>query len=337
MHESRPQYAYEQISHPGGESELRIHLSAKETAALGADALSFVRDLDPVLRALAEIRAGDWDQVSPSPYDEGRPGARQRRRMEDAIYAVEQYVLPRLSAIRTVALRSFRAQGASYADLAAAMGISRSTAQSRWRVLEATAPDKHERWVRDVAATETGPEVCDHASVGVLITDEHGRHLMFDRAKPPAGCAPVAGHVDTHGDPERAARAEVAEEVGLTVTDLTQVTGGWRPNRCRRPVAASRQIGHHWTIYRATVAGDLAPSADETRNARWLDTVQLQQLTDRTAAYARSELADAEFAQAPGIEPVWVWWLHVLGIVNVAETDLSRIEDLATLPAAGKS
>ncbi|RAY16333.1 NUDIX hydrolase [Actinomadura craniellae] len=177
--------------------------------------------------------------------------------------------------------------------------------------------------------------VCDHASVGVLVRSGTGRWLMFDRATFPAGVAPAAGHVDDHGGPEQAARDEVAEELGLTVADLRRVAGGWRPNRCRRAVAEGRTPGHHWTVYRATVTGDLAPSRRETRNARWLTDAQLQELTDRTAAHARGRLDAAEFAATPGIEPVWVWWLHVLGMVTVAGDDLARIQALAERPPPG--
>ncbi|MFJ9871001.1 hypothetical protein [Streptomyces sp. NPDC101165] len=37
--------------------------------------------------------------------------------------------------------------------------------------------------------------LCDHTSVGVLISSPSGL-LVFDRVTPPAGLAPVAGHVD---------------------------------------------------------------------------------------------------------------------------------------------
>lgn len=103
---------------------------------------------------------------------------------------------------------------------------------------------------------------CDHAAVGVHISSPTGL-LVFERARPPAGIAPGAGHVDQHGGPEQAARAEVAEEVGLTVRSLHLLTTAWRPNRCRRP--AKNRVGHYWSVYRAEVSGQIRPSALEVR------------------------------------------------------------------------
>jgi 8-oxo-dGTP pyrophosphatase MutT (NUDIX family) len=323
---------FEPIRYDDGSAQMRIYLDREETRRVGTDVETMARFLDTAVRALAEIRAGDWDTPSIEVVTglEELPGAIQRQRQEETVFALED-LIPRLEAIRVTALRGYRAHGASHADLARVMGVKRSTAQSRWNALEATRHE-WEEWARTgrdprYPAPATGE--CDGVSVGVLIVDEQGRHLMFDRATPPVGCAPVAGHGDDHGSPEQTARDEVSEELGLTVSVLTQVTGGWRPNRCRRHVPEGQTPGHHWTIYRATVTGDLTPSERETRNARWLTTAELQDLTDRTAAYARGELTDAEFIARPGVEPVWAWWLNVLGIVGVDEADMARIEDLA--------
>ncbi|MGW4425783.1 NUDIX hydrolase [Streptosporangium sp. NPDC004631] len=182
--------------------------------------------------------------------------------------------------------------------------------------------------------TTTQPATqCDNLSVGVLITDADGRYLMFERATAPAGIAPPAGHVDDHGDLLTAARNEVAEEVGLTVTGLHPVAGGWRTNRCRRTIPDSGTAGHHWRVYQARqVSGQLAPSIRETRNARWLTVRQLQLLTDRTVAYAHGELDDAAFTSNPGIEPVWVAWLAEAGIVAAGRDDLALVDGLAARP-----
>jgi 8-oxo-dGTP pyrophosphatase MutT (NUDIX family) len=166
---------------------------------------------------------------------------------------------------------------------------------------------------------------CDNASVGVLIAREDGRYLMFDRATFPAGVAPCAGHVfDAHAGYADAARAEVREELGLTVERLEPTTvGGWRPNRCRRQ-PGPRGPGHDWRIYTAAVSGTLTPSR-ETRNARWLDRGDMQRLADRTASYAHGELSGAEFRAAPGIEPVWVGFLDDLGLIRMSAADLTAI------------
>ncbi|WP_019060026.1 NUDIX hydrolase [Streptomyces prunicolor] len=172
-------------------------------------------------------------------------------------------------------------------------------------------------------------KVCDNSSVGIVITDEHGRYLMFDRNTFPPGTASAAGHIDEHGTAEDAARAEVEEELGLTITGLTHVTGWWRNNRCRR-LPGARGVGHDWTVYQATVTGDLTPSARETKNVRWLTPDALQALANRTAAYAQGHLTEAEFTASPGIEPVWMQWLANLGAIHVSPYELRQVQLLAS-------
>lgn len=176
----------------------------------------------------------------------------------------------------------------------------------------------------------TGDGPCDNTSVGVIIA-AGGRYLVFERNTPPAGVAPCAGHVDGHGGFELAAHAEVTEELGLAVTSLRQVTGGWRPNRCRRQPGPAGP-GHAWAVYLAQTRGQVRPSARETRSARWLDSGLLQVLADRTAAYAYGRLTSAEFAADPGIEPVWVQWLADAGIIHAGAADLAVIGQLAGEP-----
>ncbi|MFE0778025.1 NUDIX hydrolase [Streptomyces sp. NPDC058861] len=171
-------------------------------------------------------------------------------------------------------------------------------------------------------------KTCDNTSVGIVITDRQGRFLMFDRATFPPGTAPAAGHIDDHGTAEDAGRAEVEEELGLTVTGLTHVAGGWRGNRCRR-LPGARGTGHGWTIYQATVTGDLIPSTRETKNVRWITPGVLQELADRTVAYAKGSITDAEFEAAPGIEPVWMQWLADLAAIRIGPDDLLRVDQLA--------
>lgn len=172
-------------------------------------------------------------------------------------------------------------------------------------------------------------KACDNASVGILITRSDGRYLMFDRNTYPPGCAPSAGHVfDSHASYADAARAEVAEELGLTVISLQYLTGGWRANRCRRDPGA-RGIGHQWQVYHAAVSGKLDPSRRETRNVRWLDQGTIQQLAERTAEYAHGRMPDQAFAASPGIEPVWVAFLCELGLIQMCSEDLAAIDRTA--------
>ncbi|MEU8040847.1 NUDIX hydrolase [Streptosporangium sp. NPDC049078] len=174
---------------------------------------------------------------------------------------------------------------------------------------------------------------CDNKSVGVLIGNSAGQWLMFDRATFPPGVAGAAGHVDGHSGVIDAARAEVAEELGLTVARLSLVCAEWRRNRCRR-IPGPLGVGHWWSVYRAEVSGELAPSARETRNVRWVAADELQVLTDRTAAYAAGRVSAVEFAAEPGIEPVWVAWLVAAGLVTATLEDLERIDRAARQPQA---
>lgn len=164
---------------------------------------------------------------------------------------------------------------------------------------------------------------CDRASVGVLILSPSGL-LVFERATPPAGIAPVAGHVDQHRGPEQAACDEVTEEVGLTVTRLHLLLDQWRPNRCRR--TPSGPVGHHWWIFQAEVSGSLCPSAREVRAPRWVHPDELQQHALRTATYANGYLDREEFEHEPGLEPVWCRFLRDLELVTLSSADLDRIE-----------
>ncbi|MEU8272624.1 hypothetical protein AB0B89_36430, partial [Sphaerisporangium sp. NPDC049002] len=75
--------------------------------------------------------------------------------------------------------------------------------------------------------------------------------------------------------------------------------------------------------------GDLNPSTRETRDVRWLTAAQLQELADRTVAYARGSISTAEFEANPGMEPVWVQWYVAAGVVTCALEDLDLIDTVA--------
>jgi 8-oxo-dGTP pyrophosphatase MutT (NUDIX family) len=170
---------------------------------------------------------------------------------------------------------------------------------------------------------------CDNTSVGVIITNREGRHLLFARNTPPVGIAPAAGHIDEHGSPDLAARTEVAEELGLTVTTLTPIAQQWRTNICRRQ-HGPHGPGHHWTVYRAQVIGAINASPRETRNPRWYTTAELQYLAQRTAEHARGLITAESFAARPGLEPVWVGFLDQAGIITLLYQDLDVVDQLAS-------
>lgn len=157
----------------------------------------------------------------------------------------------------------------------------------------------------------------------MLITGAAGL-LVFERATPPTGLAPVAGHVNEHGGPEHAARAEVSEEVGLTVTHLHPLLTQWCPNRCGR--TPTGPVGHQWWIFHAEVGGVLRPSAAEVRAPRWIGTEELQLAALRTVAYAEGHVDRTEFERRPGLVPVWCHFLHALRRIELSPAALARID-----------
>lgn len=177
----------------------------------------------------------------------------------------------------------------------------------------------------------TPPKTCDNTSVGVIIHDPDRGLLMFERATFPPGIAPVAGHIDQHGGVWAAARAEVSEELGLTITSMDAYAGGWRDNRCRRTPGPAG-VGHGWRVFKAEVTGTLVPSARETRNARWITPTELTDLIHRTRDYATGRITPADFTANPGIEPVWVRWLWPYSTAVLTTDDLDRIDATAAVP-----
>ncbi|MFB4320701.1 NUDIX hydrolase [Actinomadura sp. 21ATH] len=167
---------------------------------------------------------------------------------------------------------------------------------------------------------------CDGYSVGVVITDDQGRTLIGDRTDD-TGAAGPAGHVyDEHSSFRSAARAEVAEEVGLTVTALTEYASGFRANRCCREPGPLGH-GHQWLVFRATVTGRLKVDPGSFRNVRWATRAELELLAARTLTYARGEITADDWRDLPGIEPVWVLWLVKAHLIAMSRTDLETIEN----------
>lgn len=171
----------------------------------------------------------------------------------------------------------------------------------------------------------TDHKECDGASVGVLVTDERGRVLVGTRADG-AGLAPIAGHVwDEHDSYEDAAAAEVWEETGMRVTKLEYVTGGWRANRCKRG-DSPHGPGHHWQVFRATATGTPHSADGSMLDLHWADHVELNRAKWRTLQRAQARISDAEWTADPGLEPVWVQWLHVAGIAVLSLADLHTVQ-----------
>ncbi len=172
---------------------------------------------------------------------------------------------------------------------------------------------------------------CCGTSVGVIVEGTGGRLLMITRGWYPTGIAPVAGHIaDAHTDSAAALVAEVREETGLEVTSHTEVWRGWLPNLCASPPAAIP--GHHWVLATATATGELAPAPEETRGAAWYTPAEVRELADRTLAHAYGHVTDADFAGAPGLEPVWLEHLTTTGRLVVTEQDRALLRRLYTTP-----
>lgn len=181
-------------------------------------------------------------------------------------------------------------------------------------------------------------KVCDHASVGVLLRDPAGAVLLIKRGTYPPGWAGVAGHVyDDHPGYYEAAIAEAREEAGVQLTPgqipERATCGGWRDNRCRRqpcqnPEQPCPGIGHDWAVWMIDVPERpaLHLSERETAGAMWATPHELGYLAGRTVAYASGHVPAAEWANTPGLEPVWVRWLCEAGLIDLPGNVLDRIE-----------
>jgi hypothetical protein len=173
------------------------------------------------------------------------------------------------------------------------------------------------------------PGRCDNASVGILISDDRGRHLMFDRNTLPDGCAGRRARVRR---PRQLPQCRVCRSRRGTRAQRrashAAAGRGWRNNLCNRG-PGRLGTGHQWRIYQAAVSGELNPSPRETRNVRWLSPTEIQRLAERTAAHAHGRIAAGEFAAAPGIEPVWAAFLADLHLITMGGADLEAIERVA--------
>lgn len=153
-------------------------------------------------------------------------------------------------------------------------------------------------------------KACDNTSVGVLISNDN-RLLLIQRARPPFGWAPPAGHVD--GDPSAgvAGIREVREETGLVVASLEVLRRIEKQNTCRRG-----GTWHAWTICRAvTTSSVLTLNRAEATDALWLCPQGLAHMAQRTDAYVTCRLNEHEWRLSPGLEPVWCELLRMVGVL----------------------
>jgi ADP-ribose pyrophosphatase YjhB (NUDIX family) len=157
--------------------------------------------------------------------------------------------------------------------------------------------------------------VCDHTSVGILVRRD-GQLLLIERKRPPIGWAPPAGHVDDQESYEAAARSELFEEVGLRAISLTLIAEGRRDNPCRRQGGT----WHNWKIYQADAQGDPKPSEQEVKRLHWCTRDELETLAARTRLFLEKKLSEPDWKSQPGLEPIWLEWLQLLGVVGTEYT-----------------
>ncbi|MFA6601941.1 MAG: NUDIX hydrolase [Candidatus Paceibacterota bacterium] len=153
-------------------------------------------------------------------------------------------------------------------------------------------------------------KICDHTSVGMVVR-QGDKILLIERAKGIKGFALPAGHVDGDKSYEEAARRELKEEVGLEAIGIKLLAEARKENPCRREGGS----WHYWKIYAVTVQGELVRSLDETKKAGWYSLEEIKLLGLRTKKYEEGGIAEAEWNNSPGLEPVMYEWFRELKII----------------------
>jgi ADP-ribose pyrophosphatase YjhB (NUDIX family) len=134
--------------------------------------------------------------------------------------------------------------------------------------------------------------------------------LLMERANPPFGFAPPAGHEDAYQSSENAARQELQKTVGLETMEMSLVTEGRKNNPCQR-----KGTWHDWKIYEVKALGEIQKNPDEAKQAHWFDPAQIQLFTERTKRYLAGGTSEHDWRQAPGLELVWYEWFTEFGII----------------------
>ncbi|MER7659797.1 hypothetical protein [Streptomyces albidoflavus] len=130
-----------------GGLDITISLTPGEAKALGAEASVLADWFDTALWALALLRTGQNERGEQAPKDV------TPQTLYTVLNDLDHRLLPRLQGVRDAAVRLHQEQGGSIGDLALAMDVAKSTAQSRRNAVVNRPETAWERW-----ATAGGPE-----------------------------------------------------------------------------------------------------------------------------------------------------------------------------------
>ena len=196
-----------------------------------------------------------------------------------------------------------------------------------------------------MTANSNGPvKFCDRLSAGVVVEREvvpdgtggaveASTLVLIGECATGEGWAGPAGHVrdrfhsSTVAEVETVVRNVVAGETGMVVVGLERICElTWRGNPCARVSGPAGDRGHWWWLHRVDALGDPVLADGSFTSLRWADKAELQRLADRALGYVQGEIPEPEWAQDPGMHPLWVLWLHLAGHVEMPVDGLRRIE-----------
>ncbi|MFJ8677705.1 hypothetical protein [Streptomyces sp. NPDC093589] len=145
-HTPNPTYRHGTDASRGG-VDITISLTPAEAAALGHEASMLADWFDSALWALGILRTGRNHRAEDGP-------AVTSQTLYTVINDLDHRLLPRIQGVRDAAIRQHHELGGSIGELALAMDVKKSTAQSRRNaVLDGRdRPSTWERW-----ATQGGP------------------------------------------------------------------------------------------------------------------------------------------------------------------------------------
>lgn len=128
-----------------GGLDVVISLTEDQAAALDTDAAGLAEALDTVLVGIAALRTGTDPRVAGDASMKDHP-VTAGQTWDEWLLQDTCALLTRLDGLRAAAIRAHAAHGGTYGQLAAAMGVTRATAQSRRNDLTRVEPGPAELW-----------------------------------------------------------------------------------------------------------------------------------------------------------------------------------------------